>query len=230
MWNSSSRRPGRQSTGRGLSIRMITPMPRQQGLSNVCNSFLPAKIPASRDVFRCHTGLSSPCHPPRSDESCGPSPQAGSHAGGATVLDEWQHTANPDRPPRHRCCAPGGERSRIVPWAPRMPRPVGIDAAYAASDGTGGDAATNARYTEHDKRMESRLAKTAGSKEVTFTFVASLSLSIDDINRLAQHRWDTLFSESECSKRATQPCFGSSSPVPDDSRSRAFQFRGYLQA
>jgi hypothetical protein len=74
------------------------------------------------------------------------------------------------------------------------------------------------------------LATTNDGEEVTFTIVASLSLSIDDINRIAQDRWDTVFSESGYSKRATQPSLISSSPVPDDNLTRAFHFSGVLLA
>ncbi|NKS54402.1 hypothetical protein GS500_16045 [Rhodococcus hoagii] len=74
------------------------------------------------------------------------------------------------------------------------------------------------------------MATTTDSDEVAFTIVASLSLSIDDINRIAQDRWDTIFSESGYSKRITQPCLLSSSPVPDDSQARAFHFVGTFLA
>ncbi|WP_458683465.1 hypothetical protein [Prescottella equi] len=76
------------------------------------------------------------------------------------------------------------------------------------------------------------MATTTDSDEVAFTIVASLSLSlsIGDINRIAQDRWDTIFSESGYSKRTTQPCLLTSSPVPDDSQARAFHFVGTLLA
>ncbi|WJJ14627.1 hypothetical protein P9990_25920 (plasmid) [Prescottella equi] len=74
------------------------------------------------------------------------------------------------------------------------------------------------------------MATTTDSDEVAFTIVASLSLSIDDINRIAQDRWDNIFFESGCSQRTTQPCILSSSPVPDDSQARAFHFVGTLLA
>lgn len=80
------------------------------------------------------------------------------------------------------------------------------------------------------QRMEPGLVTTTDSEEVAFTIVASLSLSIDDINRMAQVRWDAIFSESGYSKRTTQPCLLSSLPVPDDSQARAFHFVGTLLA
>lgn len=184
--------------------------------------------------YRCLSSplaLSSPCRP-SPERRCvwPPSPKPGATRAVPPCWTRW-HAANvTDRPAI--AAVPGwGDRSRVAPWPLRAPCPGGIDAArwFAASSGTGRGSATTARSNERDERIESGLAKTTGSEEVTFTIVAGLSLSIDDIDRLAQDRWDATFSGSRCSKRTTQQNLVNSSPVPDDHQSRAFQFRGYAK-
>lgn len=68
------------------------------------------------------------------------------------------------------------------------------------------------------------------SEDVAFTIVASLRMSIDDIDCIAQDRWDAIFAESQYTKRRTRPRLVNSSPVSDDGLTRAFHFCGTLLA
>jgi len=68
------------------------------------------------------------------------------------------------------------------------------------------------------------------SEDITFTVVVDVNTPSDEINKMAQAQWDTIFAESARHMRTTQPRVVDVSPASDDGLRSAYHFTGTLLA
>lgn len=77
---------------------------------------------------------------------------------------------------------------------------------------------------------DSTPAMTFDSEDITFTVLADVDSTSDEINRMAQEQWDAIFAESSRTMRTTQPRLIDVSPASDDGLRSAYHFTGTLFA